>query len=97
MTHIIGCLFIGVGIYLFLKNTWHGYIYGMIALGNGVNLMIFSIGDVRENAFPFIGTYTNFVDPLTQALVLTAIVISFATLCFVAAVVKKLNQLEKEL
>ena len=68
----------------------------MVALGNGVNFIIFSIGDVRADAFPFIGKFSSFVDPLTQALVLTAIVISFATLCFVAAVIKKLNQLDNE-
>lgn len=96
MTYFIGCLFLGVGIYFFLRNTWYGYVYGMIALGNGVNFTIFSIGEVKQDAFPFIGKFTSFVDPLTQALVLTAIVISFATLCFVAAVIKKLNQLERD-
>jgi multicomponent Na+:H+ antiporter subunit C len=96
LTHLIGCLFLAAGIFFILRNTWLGYVYGMIALGNGVNFIIFAIGDVRQNSYPFIGKFTNFVDPLTQALVLTAIVISFATLCFVAAVIKKLNQLENE-
>jgi multicomponent Na+:H+ antiporter subunit C len=93
MTYVLGCLFLIVGIYFLLRDTWPSYVYGMVALGNGVNLIIFSIGVVKEDAYPFINKFSEFVDPLTQALVLTAIVISFATLCFVVAVIKKLNQL----
>lgn len=96
MTYLLGCFFLAAGVFFLLRDTWHGLVFGAVIIGNGVNLTIFSIGDVRQQAFPFIGNSEPFVDPINQALVLTAIVISFATLCFLAAVVKKLNQVNTD-
>jgi multisubunit Na+/H+ antiporter MnhC subunit len=97
MTFFIGCLFFLIGLAFILRDTFAGYVYGIIALGNGVNLIIFSVSDVHFNSFPFIGHESSMqADPLPQALVLTAIVISFATLCFVIAVIKKIIQSEEQ-
>lgn len=96
MVFLFGCVFLIVGINFLLRNTKASYVYGIITLGNGVNLLLFSTADIRKNAYPFIERATGFVDPLPQALVLTAIVISFATLCFVIAVLKKMKQVEPE-
>jgi len=98
MTFYFGCLFLVFGIIFLLRNTLTGYVYGIISLGNAVNLIVLSTGGIKENSFPFIGiNVAYFADPLTQALVLTAIVISFATLCFVVAVIRKIIQMEQDL
>jgi multicomponent K+:H+ antiporter subunit C len=57
---------------------------GLSLLSYGVNLFIFVMGWVRGGAAPFVTAAqtpdpANFADPLPQALVLTAIVIAFAT------------------
>ena len=95
MTLLIACFFLLLGVFFLLRDTTPGYVYGIITLGNGVNLLIFAVGGVKESGFPFIGRTGDLADPLPQALVLTAIVISFATLCFVLALLKKINILEK--
>ncbi|MFG1481513.1 NADH-quinone oxidoreductase subunit K [Halobacteriovorax sp. HFRX-2_2] len=95
MTFLVGCIFLFIGFLFLLKNTWVNSIFAIITLGNGANLIIFSIGQVVAHGYPFAkegDTFdSHFADPLTQALVLTAIVISFATLCFVISVIKKIN------
>jgi multisubunit Na+/H+ antiporter MnhC subunit len=96
MTVLIGSLFLAFGVYFLLRNTTPGYVYGIITLGNGVNLLLFSIGGISSNSFPFIGRGESSLDPLPQALVLTAIVISFASLCFIISVVKKIAESEKQ-
>ncbi len=56
----------------------------MALLSYAVNLFIFSMGRLRVNAPPVLDgsgpvDVTAYIDPVPQALVLTAIVISFAT------------------
>ncbi|WP_412470236.1 NADH-quinone oxidoreductase subunit K [Oceanospirillum sp. RT-1-3] len=95
MTFLVGCIFLIIGFLFLLKNTWVNSIFAIITLGNGANLIIFSIGKVVSHGYPFAKVGAKFessiADPLTQALILTAIVISFATLCFVISVIKKIN------
>lgn len=59
---------------------------GLALLGNGINLLLFSSGRLTVNAPPVIDAAASSLqvaaNPLPQALVLTAIVISFALLCF---------------
>ncbi|OYU41163.1 MAG: Na+/H+ antiporter subunit C [Pseudorhodobacter sp. PARRP1] len=64
------------GIYLMLRARTFPVILGLSLLSYAVNLFIFISGRIRLDAAPIIadGPYT---DPLPQALVLTAIVISF--------------------
>lgn len=61
-------------------------IIGLSLLGNGINLLLFSSGRLTVNTPPVIdaaeSTLKAAANPLPQALVLTAIVISFALLCF---------------
>ena len=61
-----------------------GPVVGLCLLAYGVNLFIFSMGRLYVGAAPIMpkGGFvdpTAYADPLPQALVLTAIVISFAT------------------
>lgn len=73
---LIGVL-TAVGIYLMLRLRTFPVILGLTFLSYAVNLFIFASGRLRVNAAPIIGTTEVYADPLPQALVLTAIVISF--------------------
>jgi multicomponent K+:H+ antiporter subunit C len=66
-----------VGLYLMLRQRSFPVILGLTFLSYAVNLFIFVSGRLAINAAPIIGTPTPHADPLPQALVLTAIVISF--------------------
>jgi multicomponent K+:H+ antiporter subunit C len=77
----VGCL-CGSGIYLMLRSRTFDVILGLTLLSYAVNLFIFLMGRVQIGKLPIIDgrapTLANYADPLPQALVLTAIVISFA-------------------
>lgn len=66
-----------VGIYLVLRQRSFPVILGLTFLSYAVNLFLFASGRLALNAAPIIGTTETPTDPLPQALVLTAIVISF--------------------
>lgn len=79
----IGILF-GSGVWLILRPRSFQVIIGLMLLSYATNLFIFITGKLAVNkpAFTFLGDATDialFADPLPQALVLTAIVIGFAT------------------
>ena len=74
----------GSGVWLLLRPRTFQVIIGLSLLSYAVNLFIFVMGWVRGGRPPFIDPALPvvagvFADPLPQALVLTAIVISFAT------------------
>lgn len=73
----------GSGVWLLLRPRTFQFIMGLALLAYAVNLFIFSMGRVRLDAPPVIDPYltdpARYADPLPQALVLTAIVIGFAT------------------
>jgi multicomponent K+:H+ antiporter subunit C len=66
-----------VGLYLMLRLRSFPVILGLTFLSYAVNLFIFASGRLAINAAPIIGMTDTPADPLPQALVLTAIVISF--------------------
>jgi multicomponent K+:H+ antiporter subunit C len=66
-----------VGIYLMLRLRSFPVILGLTFLSYAVNIFIFVSGRLAVDAAPIIGTTEVYADPLPQALVLTAIVISF--------------------
>lgn len=66
------------GIYLILRLRAFPVILGMAMLSYAVNVFLFSTGRLAVNLPPVLSkTATAYTDPLPQALVLTAIVISF--------------------
>ena len=66
---------VGCGVYLLLSSHYGESLVGVALLSNGVNLLLIeSSHSVGETP-----------DPLPQALILTAIVIGFALLSFLAA------------
>jgi multicomponent K+:H+ antiporter subunit C len=70
-------LLTAVGLYLTLRQRSFPVILGLTFLSYAVNLFLFASGRLAQNAAPIIGASDSYADPLPQALVLTAIVISF--------------------
>ena len=74
----------GSGVWLLLRPRTFQVIIGLSLLSYAVNLFIFSMGRLRIDAPPVLATGgagdpAHYTDPVPQALVLTAIVIGFAT------------------
>jgi multicomponent K+:H+ antiporter subunit C len=74
----------GSGVWLLLRARTFQVIIGLSLLSYAVNLFIFSTGGLRTGADAIlergeIGGLSTYADPVPQALVLTAIVIGFAT------------------
>ena len=70
-------------IYLMLRGRTFPVVLGLSLLGYAVNVFIFAMGRLWSNAQPILLGDGPVADPLPQALVLTAIVIGFATTGFV--------------
>jgi len=71
------------GVWLLLRARVFDLIVGLTLLSYAVNVFIFATGRVRIGSPPIVSdklapTLASYADPLPQALVLTAIVISFA-------------------
>lgn len=79
MSILVGVLF-AIGVYLILTKTLLRIILGTSIIGHGVNLLIITMGGLKTGGPPLLGLKeTTFTDSLPQALILTAIVINFAT------------------
>lgn len=74
---LIGIIFT-VSVYLFLSRSLIRVVLATVILSHGVHLLLITMSGLQRGAAPLLsleaGAYT---DPLPQALVLTAIVISF--------------------
>lgn len=81
---VVGVLF-GTGVTLLLERSLSRVLLGVLLLGNGVNLLILLGG--RAGDAPLVGVTepARMSDPLTQALVLTAIVITLGMTAFLLA------------
>lgn len=92
----VGALY-ATGIYMILRRSFVKLIIGLALISHGANLLIFAAGGlVRGNPAlipsdqqQLTGEYS---DPLPPALILTAIVISFAILSFTIVLVKRTYQ-----
>ena len=72
----IGILTAG-GLYLVMRLRTFPVIMGISLLTYAVNVFLFASGRLTVGAPPILTNATTYADPLPQALVLTAIVISF--------------------
>ena len=86
LTAIVG-LFFAAAIYLMLSKHIIRMLLGITLFGNAVNLLIFTAGRVASKVAPVIPhglsvTPGPTANPLPQALILTAIVISFSFFAF---------------
>jgi len=72
------------GVWLVLRPRTYQVLVGLTLLSYAVNLFIFSVGSLSVDKEPIVrpgvpADLLNYTDPMPQALVLTAIVIGFAT------------------
>lgn len=76
-------LLVATGIYLILRSRTFPVVLGLAMIGYAVNLFLFAMGRLQVNAPAVLTDPSQVTDPLPQALVLTAIVIGFATTAFI--------------
>lgn len=96
---VLGLLYAG-GVYFILRRSMVKLLLGIMLLGSATNILIFVLGSVVKGKPPVIaadkvalsGTYA---DPVPQALILTAIVISFALTAFAIVLLKRVYALLK--
>ncbi len=82
MAIIIGILFMAA-VYLILSRSLLRIILGTGLLSHGAHLLILTMGGLGGTSPPVLADgVTDYADPLPQALILTAIVISFGVTAF---------------
>ena len=89
LTVVIGGLY-AAGVYLLLDRSLTRVLLGFLLLGNATNLLLLSAGGPGGGA-PILGVTDpeDMSDPLPQALILTAIVITFGVSAFVLAMIHR--------
>ncbi len=83
-----------MGIYLMLRRSMIKLIFGIVLLGQATNLLIFTAAGLTRANPPVIAQEAETLapaaaDPLPQALILTAIVISFGILAFALVLMRR--------
>lgn len=84
---LVGVLFAG-GVYLILRRNQLRMIFGLVLLGNAVNVLLLAAGRLAPGGRPPLvpegaeAPPVPFANPLPQALVLTAVVIGFGLTAF---------------
>lgn len=82
MAFVIGVLFM-TATYLILSKSLLRIIVGTGLLSHGAHLLILTMGGLKRGSAPLLGENAeSYTDPLPQALILTAIVISFGVTAF---------------
>lgn len=93
---VIGALY-SIGIYMVLRRSIVKLVIGFILLSHASNLLIFTVGRLKKGEAPIIPEDAEAIthtvaDPVPQALILTAIVISFGLTAFTLVLVKRVYQ-----
>lgn len=85
LAFVIGWLY-AAGLYMLLRRSLVKLLIGLVLLSHAANLLIFTAAGLTRGAPPIIAnkisTSASMADPLPQALILTAIVISFGVTAF---------------
>ncbi len=85
------------GIYMMLRRSVVKLLIGLGLLSHAANLLLFTAGGIVRGRVPVVPDgesqpLTTVADPLPQALILTAIVISFAVLAFALVLIYRTYQ-----
>lgn len=75
-----------VGFFMLLERSMTRVLLGFLLVGNATNLLILIVSG-RAGAAPFFGQEGQVADPLTQAFILTSIVITFGVSAFLMALI----------
>ncbi|NJK90830.1 MAG: Na(+)/H(+) antiporter subunit C [Blastochloris sp.] len=88
---LVGTLF-SVALYLILQRSFVKMLFGFVLLSNAVNLFLLAMsGPPDGKDSPIISpNSSSYVDPLPQALILTAIVISFGVSAYLVVLLYRL-------
>lgn len=91
---VLVALLAGAGFYLCTSRRLLRVLFGVLALSNSANLVLLSAsGDPTDKSSPIIigeAGRLGRVDPLPQALILTAIVIGFAVVAYFAVLIYRI-------
>lgn len=85
-------LLIGSGVFLLLSRSLVRVVLGLAFIGYGGNLAILTVAGLRTASPPLLTLDGPYADPLPQALILTAIVIGFATTALLLTVALRAYQ-----
>lgn len=93
---LVGALF-AAALYTMLRRSIVRLAIGLTLLAHAANLLIFTVSGVSRSGPPIVAEGEQapigaFSDPVPQALILTAIVISFGVLAFLLVLVKRAYQ-----
>ncbi len=93
---LIGVMF-GAAVYLLLRRSIVKLVFGLVLLSQATNLFIFTLGGLEKGNPPVVPDgetipVAPYVDPLPQALILTAIVISFGVLAFTMVLMHRAHE-----
>jgi len=92
---LVGIL-LAAGIYLLLSRALIRMVLGVVIVSNGIILLIFVAGRLTSSVPPILPSGTSIsaavANPLSQAFILTAIVIGFALFAFLAVLVMRAYQ-----
>ena len=91
MIMLVGVLF-GCGTFLLLQSHLLRVVVGLSLLSHGANLALMLSGGLTQGNPPLLTLGPPHVDPLPQALVLTAIVISFGMTAFATVLAFRTRQ-----
>lgn len=96
---VTGLLY-AAGLYMMLRRSLVKLIIGLILIGNGANMLIFLLGRITKGLPPIIPEESKvflelYADPVPQALILTAIVISFGLQSFAIVLIKRAYKVVK--
>lgn len=89
-------LLVAAGTWLLLGRQLVREVIGLALLSHAANLMLLLAGGLRRGSPPIVGQPEPLANPLPQALVLTAIVISFGVIAFLLALGYRMHALEGE-
>ncbi|WP_114424034.1 Na(+)/H(+) antiporter subunit C [Nocardioides houyundeii] len=91
---IISSSLLACGVYLLLERSLSRVLVGLVMMGNGVSIaFLVAGGPTGDPPIAGRGDTADMADPLPQAMVLTAIVITLATTAFVLAMAYRSWQL----
>lgn len=96
MAFVVGGLY-AAAIYLILRRSIVKLTIGLVLISQAANLLIFTASGLTRGQPPLVPEGSSsptepFADPLPQALILTAIVISFGVLAFTLVLVRRTYQ-----
>jgi multicomponent Na+:H+ antiporter subunit C len=93
---LVAGVLVATGVYLLLARSISRALLGIVLLSNGANLLfLVAAGPAGEGAFVGLTPEDEMTDPLPQALVLTAIVITLGMTAFILAMAHRSWQLSR--